>query len=136
MGEWVGRVVWAFGSMLLIATLLPVIPTNEWWVRIFDFPRAQIAALIALVLVAVAILGMLRRRTGLLLGVALVAELTYQLIRILPYTAVSGRGGPKRGDVRSRRSTAPPRDQRPAEQPQLEQPSWRWCASNVPMFCC
>lgn len=89
MGQWVGRVVWAFGSMLLIATLLPVIPTNEWWVRIFDFPRAQIAALIALVLVAVAILGMFRRRTGLLLGVALVAALTYQLIRILPYTAMA-----------------------------------------------
>lgn len=32
-----------FGSFLVLISLLPLVKTNFWWVRIFDFPRTQIA---------------------------------------------------------------------------------------------
>lgn len=86
--KWIQRALLGLGLLLLIATLLPIIPTNEWWVRLFDFPRAQIAALLGLILIAGAVLGAWRRRAGLLLGLALLPALAYQLIRILPYTAL------------------------------------------------
>ncbi|CAN5855222.1 endonuclease/exonuclease/phosphatase family protein [soil metagenome] len=34
-----------FGGLLVLFSLLPLIKTHYWWVRIFDFPRTQIALL-------------------------------------------------------------------------------------------
>jgi hypothetical protein len=31
------------GSLVIATTALPFFPTDVWWVRIFDFPRVQIA---------------------------------------------------------------------------------------------
>ncbi len=38
-----------FGSLLLLLALLPLVRTYRWWVRIWDFPRVQIALSLALV---------------------------------------------------------------------------------------
>lgn len=77
----------AVGLVLIGATALPLVTSNQWWIRIFDFPRAQIAGAI---LIALALLLWLRprTRTGLLLAAALVVAFGYQLARILPYTPV------------------------------------------------
>ena len=77
----------AVGLPLVLATLLPLIPSNEWWIRIFDFPRAQIAALLAILLLGLGAAAVWRTRRGVLLISALVLALAYQGIRILPYTA-------------------------------------------------
>lgn len=42
----------ALGSLLSIATVLPVLRHQAWWIRVFDFPRLQIAVALALVLAA------------------------------------------------------------------------------------
>ena len=84
---WAWRVALAAGLLLIGATLLPLIPSNEWWVRVFDFPRAQIATLLAILALATSAAGMWRTRRGLLLIAALALAFVYQLIRILPYTA-------------------------------------------------
>ncbi|WP_300974233.1 endonuclease/exonuclease/phosphatase family protein [Sphingomonas sp. LHG3406-1] len=83
---WAKRVVWALGLLLAVATFLPIASTNEWWVRIFDFPRVQIAALIAIVLVTLVGLRAWRTTRSLLLGIALLVALAYQVVRIWPYT--------------------------------------------------
>lgn len=83
----------ARGALVLLAlavvaaTAITLAETNTWWVRLFDFPRLQVAAL------GVAVLGgllALRRGAGRLAGVAapalLVAALAYQGWRIAPYT--------------------------------------------------
>jgi len=50
--RWIRISLGALGVPLLLVTLLPFIRTGEWWVRIWDFPRLQIAIALMLVLAA------------------------------------------------------------------------------------
>ena len=74
------------GGLLVLVTALPMVPTNDWWVRMWDFPRVQIAALLGLALITIPLLLRRRRREtwGLAFGVAI--ALAYQLTWIWPYT--------------------------------------------------
>lgn len=72
--------------MLIVATLLPLARLDDWWVRVFDFPRLQIALLSALVLIA---LLAVRHGSGWLSNlwiVALAGCCAYQTWRMAPYT--------------------------------------------------
>lgn len=75
----------AFAAIPIAATLLPLVRTGRGWVRIWDFPRPQIAAL------ALAALGVSRRyRRGNNLDLAMQAGLgvcaLYQAAKIWRYT--------------------------------------------------
>jgi endonuclease/exonuclease/phosphatase (EEP) superfamily protein YafD len=48
----VRRVAHPLGAFVCLATLLPVFRSNRWWVRLFDFPRVQVATLGAAAVVA------------------------------------------------------------------------------------
>ncbi len=76
----------ALGALSLVATLLPFIEAPYWWIRIFDFPRLQIAVLCLLSFV----LGFffLRGRWQLkaVWLVLLQVAFLYQLRRIIVYT--------------------------------------------------
>ncbi len=78
-------------------TLLPLSRTGRGWVRIWDFPRAQIVALGALAEVA-----MLRwassHRADRALTAALTAALLYQTARMAPYTPLYPRQVPSSVD--------------------------------------
>ncbi|PAP78746.1 hypothetical protein BSZ37_10870 [Rubrivirga marina] len=74
---------------LVLATVLPLVRSSEWWVRMFDFPRMQIAAaaVVVLVLYAAFDLWLGEPNTwewGLL--VALAVATAYQVVRMVPYT--------------------------------------------------
>ena len=69
-------------GVLLVGTLLPLSTSKAWWVRAWDFPRAQIAVALSALTGAVAAVGPLRW----LLLPLLLAALGYQLRRIRPYT--------------------------------------------------
>jgi endonuclease/exonuclease/phosphatase (EEP) superfamily protein YafD len=63
-----------------------MIPTDDWWIRIFDFPRPQIAALLASAMPAAWwVLGLRRGATRCLFAV-LVAAFGLQLAWLWPYT--------------------------------------------------
>lgn len=79
---WAGRTV---AGLLIAATLLPLIATNEWWIRVFDYPRAQIAVALLVALVTLLALRGWRSRTGMIWLAAMTIALGYQLARILPY---------------------------------------------------
>lgn len=74
--------------VLVFATAAPLLRSDDWWIRIFDFPRIQIAALIGVTLVSYALL----RRWGPLrpweyaLAAAVGLGLVWQLYSIAPYT--------------------------------------------------
>ena len=75
---------------VITVTLLPLVPSNHWWIRIWDFPRPTIliAGIAALVLVAFAFGRSVR---GYLLAGSLVVAVAWQATRILPYTPLGAR---------------------------------------------
>ena len=50
MREWLAWALYGLGVLLLVATGLPLLRKEAWWIRVFDFPRLQIAALIGVAL--------------------------------------------------------------------------------------
>ncbi len=75
-------------GLVIFATLMALIPRNQWWFRSFDFPRLQI-----LTLAVIAVLGLLcSMQHWSLLQVLIVVLLLgcslYQCKMILPYTPV------------------------------------------------
>ncbi|WP_132293568.1 endonuclease/exonuclease/phosphatase family protein [Roseicella aquatilis] len=72
--------------VLIAATALPLAPTDDWWVRAFDFPRPQLAVLLALGVVAALALPGRGRPLRLILLAGLLAALGQQLAWLWPYT--------------------------------------------------
>ena len=73
------------GGLVIVLTLLPLIPSNEVWIRLWDFPRIQIAAVLAIVLLAAPMVLSLTRCSLAFMAVA-AAALAWQLFGIWPYT--------------------------------------------------
>lgn len=75
-----------FAALLVLVTILSATESNQWWVRIWDFPRAQILA--ALILVAA--LALWRdRRFGRIVALACALAGGWQVYRIYPYTPLA-----------------------------------------------
>lgn len=80
----------AMALLFVVATALPLIHEPYWWIRIFDFPRVQIAAVGIVTLGLYAYLHVVLRERKVWWSWALLAVLVvcvvYQLVRIWPYT--------------------------------------------------
>jgi endonuclease/exonuclease/phosphatase (EEP) superfamily protein YafD len=89
-------------ALVVVATALPAAPSGAWWVRVFDYPRVQTAALGAVALVLYALAGRGGPRWGHVLVAALALAVAYQAVQIAPYTPLAspevvvaeGAGGP------------------------------------------
>jgi endonuclease/exonuclease/phosphatase (EEP) superfamily protein YafD len=80
------NIVIIFSAISLIATVLPLIPSDFWFIRIFDFPRLQITfLLIAALIGAVWFLDKANLGTW-AISVLLVAAIIYQSTLISKYT--------------------------------------------------
>lgn len=75
-----------FYAISLVATGLPLINSNQWWIRIFDFPRAQIAFLCLVSLLLFYFYVKLRWEFKAPLGMLLAVAFFFQLHHILVYT--------------------------------------------------
>lgn len=74
----------------VVATLLPLTRQQRWWVRVFDFPRLQIAsALLALLVAHVLVVEHTPWQHA--LRAALLACLVLQVRQMLPYTPLARR---------------------------------------------
>lgn len=85
VGRVLRRAVETGAGLLVGATALSFVPSNEWWIRVLDFPRHQIAFGLVLMLGASILLLHRGWRQGVLFvatAIALVAQLTL----IVPYT--------------------------------------------------
>jgi endonuclease/exonuclease/phosphatase (EEP) superfamily protein YafD len=78
-------------------TLLPLVPTGRGWVRIWDFPRAQITGL-GLIAEAAMLRWGSRRAGDRALQAALTVSLLYQASRMAPYTPLYPRQVPSAVD--------------------------------------
>lgn len=81
-------VVAVLGLAAVVVTVLPFVPSNQWWIRVWDFPRTQAAAVLAVALLATPFVFALKRPRTLLLVTVLTLALAWQVYRIAPYTAV------------------------------------------------
>lgn len=70
----------------ILVTALPLIRTDEWWIRIWDFPRAQIAVICFISIVLVIVYFRKFRIAATVLTVLLLAAFIYQASLIYRYT--------------------------------------------------
>jgi endonuclease/exonuclease/phosphatase (EEP) superfamily protein YafD len=74
------------GVFVIVATVVPLVRRQAWWIRIFDFPRMQIATLALVVLICDLVL---RTDSGVVdnvLRIVLAGCIFYQAYMIYPYT--------------------------------------------------
>lgn len=81
-----GCAVAGFGVLLVVLTALPLLPSNEWWIRVWGFPRLQIAILLAATMCAVLAVFGFKRPGALALLVAMLSAFALQAARMWPYT--------------------------------------------------
>ena len=83
--RWLGFIFLGLVAILVLLTALPIIETDKWWVRLWDYPRLQIAALIVIGLVGLAVVGPRQGRAFWIATGAGLASLGWQLGQVAPY---------------------------------------------------
>ncbi len=73
-------------TVVLLATGLPLINSAEWWIRIFDFPRVQIAVLTLLAIILTYIYLDFKWKFKVPLLILLAVSLVYQIQLVVVYT--------------------------------------------------
>jgi endonuclease/exonuclease/phosphatase (EEP) superfamily protein YafD len=77
-----------FCLIVITATGLPLINSAAWWIRIFDFPRTQIAALSLLALILAFLFVDFKWKYKLMLLLLLAVSFVYQVKFIIVYTPI------------------------------------------------
>ena len=82
------NVLIALALLLVTATALPLLRLDQWWIRVFDFPRAQIT-IAGIVLVALYLYFWNTKRAYESVVLALlVLAVGYQVVKMVPYTVL------------------------------------------------
>ncbi|HMB93917.1 MAG TPA: endonuclease/exonuclease/phosphatase family protein [Rhodothermales bacterium] len=76
-------------AFLTAASFMPLIRKDDWWIRVFDFPRSQIVVLGLIVLIAGLFVWNLRSPVQAILAGLLTLGIGYEISTILPYTVVA-----------------------------------------------
>lgn len=75
---------------MVVVALLPLVPSGQWWVRVWDFPRLQLTALLVLPLLLLGMHAWLSRprKEHFALLAVILAIGSWHLWHILPFTSV------------------------------------------------
>jgi endonuclease/exonuclease/phosphatase (EEP) superfamily protein YafD len=82
-------ILFGFGGLAILVTVLPFVPSNASAIRIWDFPRVQLAVLLAAVLIATPLLLSARDPRMWAFAAAAAAALAVQAYAIWPYTPLA-----------------------------------------------
>lgn len=82
---WAGRLLLVISGLLVIVSVIPMVQTNLWWVRVWDFPRPQ---LLVLSVIALVMLVWLRgfRRYWYVMPIALLGAIALQARYVVIYS--------------------------------------------------
>ncbi|WP_366656225.1 endonuclease/exonuclease/phosphatase family protein [Fodinicurvata sp. EGI_FJ10296] len=83
--------LFALGAGLILLTALSLVRSPQWWIRAADFPRLQIAIALAAVALGFALVYDTGSLIDAAFAVALLASISYQSLRIFPYTRLAAR---------------------------------------------
>lgn len=81
----------SLASILIIATILPLVHYEEWWIRIFDFPRTQIAVSGIVIFGIFLLFSYEGTFAEILILLALILSIVYQIYSMYPYTQFSSK---------------------------------------------
>lgn len=77
------------GILLILASLPPLLRSDQWWIRVFDFPRLQLAIALAVLLVVALFFFSPASLPDAVFLLALAATIAYQAWRVIPYTPLA-----------------------------------------------
>jgi len=80
------KVLFGFGIIAIIFTLLPLIPADYWWIRMFDFPHIQLTSLTFIAILTYYIKFDFRQKKDYIFITILIVCFIYQSTKIVPYT--------------------------------------------------
>lgn len=75
-----------FGIIAIILTLLPLIPSDVWWIRMFDFPHLQLTSLTLIAILVYFISFDIKNHKDFLFMFAMIFCFLFQFGKIMPYT--------------------------------------------------
>lgn len=78
-----------FGILAVILTLLPLIAIDYWWIRIFDFPHAQLTGLTVIALLTYFLRFNITSVKDYLFVVTLISCFVFQVSKIYAYTPIA-----------------------------------------------
>lgn len=78
-------------AFVIVGTALPLIKEDAWWIRVFDFPRFQLAIIGFVLAVLLSVLYRPHPTPRLVLLGLIALAVVYQIIRILPYTPLGSK---------------------------------------------
>jgi endonuclease/exonuclease/phosphatase (EEP) superfamily protein YafD len=85
-----GELIFAvFGFILIAAALIPLLKEQAWWIRVFDFPRLQLAVTGAGAVLIYIALTRKKGALGYFLILLVSLSVLYQSYRIYPYTPLA-----------------------------------------------
>ena len=79
-------VIQLMGLIAVLATILPFFKKSYWWIRIFDFPRAQITFFALAALILYSYFWNYNSLWEYILWLLLTGSVIFQVIRMFPYT--------------------------------------------------
>lgn len=76
--------------LMVVVALLPLIPSGQWWVRLWDFPRLQLTGALVLPVLLLGVHAWLKgpRKEHAVWAVVILAIAGWHLSHIMPFTAV------------------------------------------------
>jgi endonuclease/exonuclease/phosphatase (EEP) superfamily protein YafD len=83
--RWLRRILISLLLLLVLVSFLPLWWTDRWWVRIWDYPRLQIAALLLLFGVGLSVIKLRRTAAFWALMAAVLAALAWQASHFIAY---------------------------------------------------
>ncbi len=78
-----------FGLLTVLFTLIPIAAADNWWIRIFDFPHAQLTGLTLMAIGTFLVKFDLRNWRDYAFITVLIACFVYQFVKIYPYTPLA-----------------------------------------------
>jgi endonuclease/exonuclease/phosphatase (EEP) superfamily protein YafD len=80
-----------FFLIIIAATFFPFVKEQAWWIRVFDFPRLQLAIAGAIILVLYSVFIRQKSPFGYILILLVSVSVLYQTYRIYPYTPLASK---------------------------------------------